>query len=260
MPSTDPRRPPLTTHAPLLAWVTGLMAVAVGAVVVGLAWHDDSLGLVIALVALVAALGTLLLVLRDELSESTDPPEHDDAPARRRHRILGVRPSSAAAGLVSVAVLAVAIVIAATNDSDTSTSAATSASAVRTTKDFVTAAVVEDNGENACGYLTSAEQKAVNDSGFDGCRRTFANGDATAPNDVTTARAVHNLPAAVQMSDATATVRLGRGSGAVTFRLVHATGNDEEAFNAPPTAWRIADGAASLLGPEAPGAAPAGPS
>jgi hypothetical protein len=47
----------------------------------------------------------------------------------------------------------------------------------------------------------------------------------------------------VRLHAGRATVRLGTGAGATTFELERATFAQQDAFNAPSSAWRIASGA-----------------
>jgi hypothetical protein len=67
-------------------------------------------------------------------------------------------------------------------------------------------------------------------------------GSGPSPDGATSGGAVRALPAAVSLRDGRATVRLGTGARATTFELERATSAEENAFNAPPSAWRIASG------------------
>jgi hypothetical protein len=233
MATPNPTRLPLTTRLSLLAWVIVLAAVVIAAVV-GVGKFDDTWAVVVAAVAALAATLTLGLVVRDELAEADAP-----SPAR----VLGVRPAAAALGVAAGAALAIAAFGGSANAGDTSTSPATAKTAVRTVRDFVVAGAVDQNGEAACGFLTTAEQDKVGASAGGDCRQVFDSGSAPMPDGATTEAAVRKAPATVSIRDGRATVRLGTGSGAVTFVLDRATAAEQEEFNSPASAWRIAEGA-----------------
>jgi hypothetical protein len=238
MATPNPTRLPLTERLPLLAWVVVLSAIVVGAVV-GVAEFDDAWAVAVAGAAALAATLTIILVVRDELAE-------DDELAATR--VLGVRRVAAALGVTAGAALAIAVVATTADAGDSSMSTATAATAVRTARDFVVAAAIDQNGEEACGFLTPAEQASVGASAGGACRQVFADGSFPTPGGATTEGAVRRLPAAVSVRDGEASVRLGTGDRAVTFLLERATPTDQNEFNAPASAWRIASGATSRSG------------
>jgi hypothetical protein len=232
MATANPPRPRLTSRLPLLAWVVVLGGVVIGALV-AVAELDDGWAVALAVVAAVAATGTILVVVRDELAE-TDVPSGT--------RVVGVSRGAAVLGTAAVATLAVAVYGTSTDAADTLTTPATAAAAVRTVRDFVVAAGVDHDGEAACGFLTAAEQARVGASAGGECRQVLDGGSGPSPDGATSGGAVRALPAAVSLRDGRATVRLGTGARATTFELERATSAEENAFNAPPSAWRIASG------------------
>jgi hypothetical protein len=221
--------------------VVGLAAVVIAAVV-GVAVFDDAWAVAVAVAAMLAATLTIDIVTRDELAEgevaATDPPVGA--------RVLGVRRAAAALGVAAVAALAIAVYGTSSDADETSTSGATAATAVRTVRDFVVAAGIDHNGEAACNFLTTAEQAGVGAAAGGDCRQVLDDSSTPTPDGATSEAAVRKLPATVGVRDRQATVRLGTGSGAVTFVLARATFAEQSAFNAPASAWRIASGATSL--------------
>jgi hypothetical protein len=236
MAATSPPRQRLTTRIPLLIWIVALSGVVIGSVV-GLAELDDGWTAAAAIVAGLAAITTIAIVARDELAEADQP---------LATRVLGVRPAAAALGAVAVAALAIAVYGGLSDDSAASTAQATPASAANTVRDFIIAASVGDNGEAACGYLTTAEQASVGATGGVGCRQVLNDG-IPSPIGAASDAAVRALHTAASVTGGRATVRLGTGNSAMSFVLERATAAEQSQFNAPGGIWRIAGGATSVL-------------
>jgi hypothetical protein len=227
-------------HAPnpqrLLLDIIVLVAILVGAVV-GVAEADAWWSAAIAVAALViAALGIALLVgamLRAE-----------DASSVESSRVLVV-------ALAAVAAVAVVLAIALPDEGSAARSTArpTAGAAAQTVRDFLADAVLEDNAYIACQYLTSAAQQSVARLAGDNqtCRDALT---ATPPSfgDIRSEGALHALRLDVVVRDGTAHVT-ARPSGRqpVTFVLQPTTPIEASTYEAPSSAWRIADGATAVL-------------
>ena len=117
----------------------------------------------------------------------------------------------------------------------TSTSAATGATAIRTVRDYLADAALDNNGYVSCRYLTAAAAGPDAD-----CSDAVIAAPPSMPGLDTDTR-LHKV-------DMTATVRggvayvhvLARGDGAFTVVLTHTTPSERTAFDAPASAWRIA--------------------
>jgi hypothetical protein len=227
-------------HAPdpqrLLLEIIVFVAILVGAVVaIGQAdaWWTAALavgGLVIATLGIALAVGTMLRAR--------------DAPpiGPRRSRVV------ASAVVAAVAVI-LAIVLPVEGSAATSTAGSTGGAAAQTVRDFLADAVLDDNAYAACQYLTPSAQQGVARLAGDGqtCRDALT---ATQPS----FGAVHSegalralrLDTVLRGGTAYVTARpLGRQP--VTFVLQRTTPGEAATYEAPSSAWRIADGATAVL-------------
>jgi hypothetical protein len=118
--------------------------------------------------------------------------------------------SVVASAVVGVAAVVLAIALASEESAGASAARPTAASADQTIRDFLAGSVLDDNAYAACGYLTPRAQEGI----------------------------------ARSTADVTATPKVGPP---VTFVLRRTTGDEAAAYEAPPTAWRIARGATAVL-------------
>jgi hypothetical protein len=235
-----PTAPGDRLHAPdplrLLLDIVVLVAILVGAVIAvaeANAWWTAA----VAVAALVmATLGLALVVgamLRADDASSVEP---------SRGRVV------ASAAVAAVAVV-LAIVLPDEGSAATSTAHPTAGAAAQTVRDFLANAVLEDNAYVACQYLTSDTQQSVARLAGDGqtCRDALT---ATQPSfgAIHSEQALHALRLDAVVRDGTAYVT-ARPSGqpSVTFVLQRTTPAEASAYEAPSSAWRIADGATAVL-------------
>lgn len=227
----------------LLLRIIVLVALLVGAVVATAeanAWWTVTLAvvaLVIGTVAIGVSVGTMLRA-------------QNAPPAGRGGR--GFMALAAVAVVMVVAVV-LATTLPVERSAATSTARPTAAAAAQTVRDFLASAVLDDNAYAACQYLTPNAQHDVARLAGEGqtCRDALS---ATQPSfaGIQTEGALHALRLHAVVRDGTAQVTTApRGRQAVTFVLQPTTAAEASAFEAPPAAWRIADGATAVLGSQA---------
>lgn len=229
------------SRVPLLVWIVLLLATALAAVVAMATLHDTA-GFALAVSALVATVLATLLVVRAELTQEEPLP----VAARFAHQRL----AGGLALLVAVVLLAIAPFVVSSDHTASSTASDSTRAAVQTVRDYVTAATLDQAGETACNYLTLHEQQVVARlAGPDAvCREAFS--DTQPPSRVPgSVHAIRALAVTATLRNGQARVMLGEGSRALSFVLRRATAIEQSAFDAPPSHWRIAAGAASVLTP-----------
>jgi hypothetical protein len=123
---------------------------------------------------------------------------------------------------------------------------------VKAVKDYLVNAAVDQNGYEACVYLTGTEQRAaVARSGGPECRQAFDLATLRLGGQtIETALQVKRLAARASVRGDRATVRLSRNGDSAAFELVKATPAETNEFLAPDTEWRIAGGALRVVPPE----------
>jgi hypothetical protein len=220
----------------LLLDIIVLVAILVGAVVAiaeANAWWTAA----IAVAALViAALGVTLVVgamLRASDASAVDP---------SRGRVV------ASAAVAAVAVV-LAIVLPDAGSAATSTARPTVGAAAQTVRDFLANAVLEDNAYVACQYLTAgAQQSVARLAGENQTCRDALNATQPSFGAIHSEGALHALRLDTVVRNGTADVT-ARPSGqpSVTFVLAPTTPAEASAYEAPSSAWRIADGAIAVL-------------
>jgi hypothetical protein len=226
-----------TMVARLLLRIMVFLAVLIGAVV-ATARADAAWTVTLAVAGLVLAAAGVGMSLRRLLEGADDvTPE---APGR-----------ALVAALASVAAIAVvlALTLPVADSSATSTTKPTAAAADRTVRDFLATAVLDDSAYPACQYLTAVEQQRVAALAGDGqtCRAALL---TTQPSfdDIHSEGSLHALPLHAVVHGATADVTARpHGRPPTTFVLQRTTPAEAAAYEAPPSAWRIAGGATAVL-------------
>jgi hypothetical protein len=221
----------------LLLDIVVLVAILVGAIV-ATAKADASWTAAIAVAGLViAALGIASAV--SAMLRARDP-----SPVGRGRGRVG------ASAVVAALAVVLAVVLPVEGSAATSTAHPTAGAAAQTVRDFLADAVLDDNPYAACEYLTPGAQQSVARLAGEGqtCRDALT---AAQPSfgAVHSEGALHalRLDALVRGGTAHVTARpLGRGP--VTFVLSRTTPGDAAVYEAPSSAWRIADGATAVLG------------
>jgi hypothetical protein len=227
-------------HAPgpqrLLLEIIVFVAILVGAVVaIGQAdaWWTVAfavVGLVIAALGIALAVGAMLR-------------------AREASPIGPGRSRVMASAVVAAVAVVLAIVLPVEGSAATSTARSSAGAAAQTVRDFLADAVLDDNAYAACQYLTPTAQQSVARLAGDGqtCRDALT---ATSPSfgAVHSEGALHALRLDTVMRGDTADVT-ARPSGRqpVTFVLQRTTSGEAATYEAPSSAWRIADGATAVL-------------
>jgi hypothetical protein len=235
MPDT---RDPL--HAPdpqrLLLEIIVFVAILVGAVVaIGQAdaWWTAALavaGLVIAALGIGLAVGAMLR-------------------ARDASPMGPGRSGVVASAVVAAVAVALAIVVPVEGSAATSTARPTGGSAAETVRQFLATAVLDDNAYIACQYLTPSAQEGIARLAGNAqtCRDALT---ATQPSfgTVHSEGALHALRLdTVVRGDSASVVARPPGRQPVTFVLSRTTPGEAAAYEAPSSAWRIADGATAVL-------------
>ncbi|HEX2087009.1 MAG TPA: hypothetical protein VHF89_15110, partial [Solirubrobacteraceae bacterium] len=158
---------------------------------------------------------------------------------------------------VTVGALALAAAVAVGwDDAATSSAAAPDPTgAAQTVRGFLTEAALDGDAYGACEYMTSGERRQV--ARLAGQRQTCADaltGASVSLPGIDTEAALRRLDVrtAAVGRRVVATV-FGAGPRPLSFTLERATPGERLAFDAPGAGWRIASGAAALLG--APGGA-----
>jgi hypothetical protein len=227
-------------HAPdpqrLLLDIVVLIAILVGAVVATAeadAWWTAAIavgGLVIAALGITLAVGAMLRA-------------RDASPIAPGHgRVV-------ASAVVAAIAVVLAIVLPVEGSAATSTARPTAGAAARTVRDFLASAVLDDNAYAACQYLTPSAQESVVRLAGDGqtCRDALT---AAQPSfgAVHSEGALQALRLDAVVRDGTANVTAQPpGRGSVTFVLQRTTPGEAATYEAPSSAWRIADGATAVL-------------
>jgi hypothetical protein len=227
-------------HAPgpqrLLLEIIVFVAILVGAVVaIGQAdaWWTAALavgGLVIATLGIALAVGAMLRA----------PDASPIGPGRSR---------VVASAVVAAVAVVLAIVLPVEGSAATSTADPTDGAAAQTVRDFLASAVLDDNAYIACQYLTPSAQEGIARVAGNAqtCRDALT---ATQPSfgTVHSEGALHalRLDTAVRGDTAHVTARPS-GRQPVTFVLSPTTPGEAAAYEAPSSAWRIADGATAVL-------------
>jgi hypothetical protein len=221
----------------MLLRIIALVAILVGAVVATAqtrAWWTVALavaGLLIATYLTAASMRRLLAV-----DDDADPQE----PGRRRF---------AALSIAAIAAVVLAVTLPVDESAAVSTARPTAAAAADTVRSFLATAVLDDNAYAACQYLTAAEQQRVAElaGGDQTCRDALS---ATQPSldAIRSEGALHALALHAAIRDGAADVTASPpGRATVRFVLVRTTSAQAATFEAPPAAWRIADGATAVL-------------
>jgi hypothetical protein len=221
----------------MLLRIIALVAILVGAVVATAqtrAWWTVALavaGLLIAAYLTAASMRRLLAVDDDAYSQE---------PGRRRF---------AALSIAAIAAVVLAVTLPVDESAAVSTARPTASAAADTVRSFLATAVLDHNAYAACQYLTTAEQQRVADlaGGDQTCRDALS---ATQPSlaGIRSEGALHALALHTVIRDGAADVNATpHGRGTLRFVLVRTTSAQAATFEAPPAAWRIADGATAVL-------------
>jgi hypothetical protein len=151
-----------------------------------------------------------------------------------------------AVGLIGVVGAFVALVLLAGNDNRPQAGVGPTG----TVRRFFTLAAGDDNGYQACRYLTVPEmQRAARAAGeTSSCGLGFDSADLTFGGTPYNANRLKALKFTSSQSGSNPVVTVSDGRSSLEFRLVPATAAEVGEFEAPPTHWRIADGASSLIG------------
>jgi hypothetical protein len=225
---------PRDDSAPLLI---GFVACALAGVIVviwlGAAASPPVLAAAVALVAGLAALGAVGIgrLLRDEAAPATEAARG----RTRRPPLLALLPA------VLIPLVVTGSVLAAPRPQRTP---------IATVRDFLAAAVVDDNGEAACTYLTAAARVDFEGSGLRGPATwqsyfggaTLRLGEYT----VTSDQLVDRLHYALAVVGSDRLVTVSHGGQAMRFLLQPANRVEQQAFAAPRTPWRIASSVTAL--------------
>jgi hypothetical protein len=159
------------------------------------------------------------------------------APSRETNRTIVL-----ALALVAV-VAAVAVVLAVRKDDTPAPQ--------QTVEAFLIAALVDNNGVEACDYLTQRailEARAVGHRLHDGCHSMFDEAQLTLGGvPVTQERQIKRLHYSVHEDDRHAQVTVSGDGGSFVLLLRHATAEQVGEFAPPGTPWRIYSGVAPLL-------------
>jgi hypothetical protein len=217
--------------------IVALIGILVGAVVStaqARAWWTAAL----AVAGLIIAAGLIAASMRRLLGEDDDVESQE--PGQRRF---------AALSIAAIAAVALAITLPVDESGAVSTVRPTGAAAAETVRNFLAAAVLDDNAYAACQYLTTAEQQHVAQLAGDGqtCRDALS---ATQPSfgGIQSEGALDALSLHVVIRDGAANVTATpHGQAAAQFVLQRTTAAQAATFEAPPTAWGIADGATAVL-------------
>jgi hypothetical protein len=120
---------------------------------------------------------------------------------------------------------------------------------VKAVKEFLTDASVDQNGYEACVFLTTGEQRAAaKRSGGPECRQAFdlarfRLGGRT----IDTVHEVERLAAHSSVDGGRASVQITKNGDSARFELAKATRSEQEQFLAPDTEWRIAGGGLRVI-------------
>jgi hypothetical protein len=220
-----------------LAGTVALLALALAGVVV-LVLADRTWALVLAVVAAGAGSVGAAISVGALLADQ----DGSGGPAPLARAVTGL-------GTFGVAALVASVVVAIGHAKPpTPAPTADAAAAAQSVRDFLTAAVVDDDAFTACGYLTPAEGRRVARLAGDGqtCRAALT-ANPPALGHVATASGLRALDVRSAVSGGRARVTVTGAGAPLAFTLRPATPAERDAFEAPLAAWRIASGATALL-------------
>ncbi len=123
---------------------------------------------------------------------------------------------------------------------------------VKAVKEFLIDGSVDQNGYEACVYLTTREQRAAaKRSGGPECRQAFDLGTLRLGGQrINTVHEVERLAATSSVDGDRASVRVTKNGDSARFELAKATHSEQEQFLAPDSEWRIARGGLRVIPPE----------
>ena len=123
---------------------------------------------------------------------------------------------------------------------------------VKAVKEFLIDGSIDNNGYEACVFLTTREQRAAARlTGGLQCRQAFDLATfQLGGNTIDTVHEVDRLAASASVHGDRASVRLTMNGGSARFELVKATRAEQEQFLAPDTEWRIEVGGLRVIPPE----------
>jgi hypothetical protein len=123
---------------------------------------------------------------------------------------------------------------------------------VKAVKEFLIDSSVDQNGYEACVFLTPPEQRAAaTRSGGPECRQAFDLGRFRLGGQaIDTVHEVERLAASSSVDGDRASVRVTKNGDSAGFELVKATHSEQQQFLAPDTEWRIAGGGLRVVPPE----------
>jgi hypothetical protein len=123
---------------------------------------------------------------------------------------------------------------------------------VRAVEEYLVDGSIDQNGYEACVYLTRREQRAAaRRSGGPECRQAFDLATFRLGGQrIDTVHEVESLGASASVDGDRASVRLTKNGDSARFELAKATRAEREQFLAPDTEWRIAGGGLRVIPPE----------
>jgi hypothetical protein len=150
-----------------------------------------------------------------------------------------------AAALAAAALAALALSACARNEP----SGAPGSDPVTAVKEFLIDGTVDQNGYEACVFLTTHEQgAAARRVGGSECRQAFDLARLRLGGKVVdTVHEVDHLAASAAVDGGRASVRLTSAGQSIRFELLKATSAEQAQFLAPDTEWRIAAGVVPLI-------------
>jgi hypothetical protein len=165
-----------------------------------------------------------------------------DSPTREHRMVV----AAIAAGVVCVIAAVVALVVLAGNDNRPPAGVGPTG----TVRQFLTLSAGENNGYQACRYLTTQEMSnaALAAGETSSCSAGFDSVSLTFGGKVYNANDLKALKYTSVEDHGTATVTVSAGGATRRFRLVPATTAELNEFAAPLSHWRIDQGASALLG------------
>jgi len=154
--------------------------------------------------------------------------------------------------LLTLALIAVTPLAACTRNDPPGAVAHAGDSPVKAVKDYLVNGSVDQNGYDACVYLTYKEQRAAaRRSGGPECRQAFDLATLRLGGQtINTVHEVERLDATASVHGDRATVRLTKNGASIGFELVKATKSEANQFLAPYTEWRIAAGGLRVIPPQ----------
>jgi hypothetical protein len=174
------------------------------------------------------------------MASQTDTAPDADRADRKLGRVLAVF------GVIAVVVVAAGIALPILATHHNAPDGLTADSAEATVREFVTSSVVAQDGQAACGYLTTSEQTALarlaNTGGA--CRQALDR--AASFHGVEGAGDVRGLDLQATVTGRTARVT-APGSPRAVFTLTPAPPGAAPSYGVPQEPWRIASGAEQVL-------------